>query len=62
MGSFGKAGRTGSAEGKCDLARMLPIAHSGDGALAGSAEIAFAAVSADAADAANEAALAQSFL
>jgi hypothetical protein len=44
MGSFGKAGRTGNVEGKCDLAGILPIAYSGVGALAESAELAFAAL------------------
>jgi hypothetical protein len=60
MSSFGQAGRTGNAEGKCDLAGMLPIAY--DRALAESAELAFAAVAADAANAANAARLAKSFL
>jgi hypothetical protein len=62
MSSFGKAGRTGNAEGKCDLAGILPIAYSGGGALAESAELAWAAVAADAANAANAAGLAKSFL
>ena len=62
MGSFGKAGRTGNVEGKCDLAEILPIAYSGGGALAESAELAFAAVAADAANAANAARLAKSSL
>ena len=62
MGSFGKAGRTGNVEGKCDLAGILPIAYSGGGALAESTELAVAAVAADAADAANAAGLANSFL
>jgi hypothetical protein len=62
MGSSGKAGRTGSAEGKCDLAGILPIAYSGEGALVESAELAFAAVAADAANAANAAGLAKSSL
>jgi hypothetical protein len=61
MGSFGKEVRTGNAEGKCDLAGILPIAYSGGGALAESAELAFAAVAADAANAANGAGLAKSF-
>jgi hypothetical protein len=47
MGRFGKVGGTGNAEGKGGLARTLPIAHSGGGALAESAELAFAAVAAD---------------
>jgi hypothetical protein len=60
MGSFGKAGRTGNAEVKYDLAGILPIAHLGGGALAESAEVAFAAVAADAVNAANAAGLAKS--
>jgi hypothetical protein len=31
MGSFGKAGRTGNAEGKCDLAGILPEVCLGGG-------------------------------
>jgi hypothetical protein len=62
MGGFGKAGRTGNAEGKCNLAGILPIAYSGGGALAESAQLAFAAVGADAANAANAAGLPKSLL
>lgn len=49
MSSFGKAARTGNAEGRCDLAAFLPIAHSGGGELAEPAELAFEDVAADAA-------------
>ena len=62
MGRFRKAGRTGNADGQCDIAGILPIAYSGGGALAESAELAFAAVAADAANAANAARLAKSSL
>ncbi|KAJ9094623.1 hypothetical protein QFC20_006863 [Naganishia adeliensis] len=62
MGRFGKAGRTGNADGQWDLTGILPVVYSGGRALADSAELGFAAVAADATDAANAAESAKSFL
>lgn len=59
-GSIGMAGRAGNAERKCDLAEILAVAHSCGEAVVEAAELASAAVTANAEG--NTAELVKSFL